>query len=140
MLPSALCLQSLQFMHVSQQGSAKRSFVPPKVQEWLWRHFQHTRDVERRIVKFSSRARETLLGVLMSLAVSSCNLFVFEGRQYPVLLRRLVPPHQFLSLPDEQFFGTTCIQRRFKPRHPAEPPGVGYDLLCQPTFERALGI
>src|SRR5277367_1079986 len=30
MLPGALRLQSLQLMHISAQGSAKRSFVPPE--------------------------------------------------------------------------------------------------------------
>ena len=91
MLSGALCLQSLQFMHVSQQGSAKSSFVAPDVQEWLGRGFQHACHVERRIVEFSPHARATLLGILMSLAVSSCNLFLFQRRQYPVVV-----PHNLI--------------------------------------------
>src|SRR5208283_3032920 len=75
----------------------------------------------------------------MSLAVARGNLFVFERRQYSVLLCRLVLRNQFLRAPREQFCTTAFIECRLKGHNPAEPPGVGYDLVCEQTFECALG-
>lgn len=79
MLTGALRLQSLKFVHVSEEGSSRRSFVPPQVLEWLWRGFQNAHDVERRVVELSPLVRKPLLGSVMSLAVTRGDPFLFNA-------------------------------------------------------------
>jgi hypothetical protein len=41
------------------------------------------RDIESRLIELSLRARESLLGVVMSLLVAGCHFFLFQQRPIP---------------------------------------------------------
>src|ERR1019366_2763164 len=140
MLPGAPSLQSFQFVQRSQHRSGKRGFMPLEVFEWLCKHFQDPRDFERKIIELSPREKELLLVISKSFAVVSCQVFTYQQRRHSVRLDELVLPDRFLRLLHEQFCTTASVKRRLKNRDSAEPPKVGDDLLCQRTFELALGI